>query len=150
MLWLITLALASELTDPVAVDQPVVVGEVTYTSAEPIYLLPTPTFDRMLEDTKKLHLCEGGLDEIRLKLREAGKDLAVSQASTTQAIATAGSALQQASEQMDRDAETDLAQVQQLLELQDKVGRAQSQRNVALGITGGVLAAGLAYGFASR
>lgn len=150
MMWLIVLALGGELTEPVAVDKPVTVEGVVYTSAEPIYLLPTPTFDRMLADTKKLQLCSEGLGEVRTKLTQAEIERNRSQHLTFTAMEKAGAALELASAQMERDGEQDAKNVEQLLEMQRKLGRAQSQRNVALGVATGLAAGLVAYGLTSR
>ena len=146
MISLLSLALAApvELLEAEVARVPVQVGAVTYTAVEPIYLVPTPVFDKLLTSAKQLKVCDAGLASAAQGLRAVRKEHEVSQLLTLQALGQAGSALSTAQNQMELDARLEQDRMAAMLKAQEKLGRAQAQRNVALGITGGVLAAVLA------
>lgn len=151
MIGLLTLALAGEvvLEEPVVARDPIHVGSTTYTASEPVFLVPTPTFDRLLIDTKKLRACEGGLERTEAALLRARTEQEAASTVTTEALLAAGAALQTAQEQMGLDQRNDQEQLALILKLQNDVGKARGQRNVALGVAAGV-AVVVAAGFISQ
>ena len=132
---------AAELVEPVAVTEPVQVGTRTWTAPDPIYLVPTKTFDRFLADAHKLKACTDGLDRVEGKLFEARQRLEASQNITSTALTSSAGALTACSEQMTLDERTSREQIEFVIELQERVGRAQAQRNVALAAGAGVVTA---------
>lgn len=146
----LSLAFGGELTEAVFTRGAVEADGKVYTSEEPIYILPTPVFDKLLAAKQQATLCEEGLARTQEHLRDAKTWQEHESAARSQAVDQATRALQMASEQMRKDQEQDQQQAQAVLALEEKLGRAQAQRNVALGITGGVLAALIANAVASR
>lgn len=135
MIWLLcSLAFGGtvRLDEPAVAREDVVVGETTYTAPQPIYLLPTPSFDRLLEDAKKLRACEEGLEDAE------------------SALVTAQGALTDARTQMELDEANDLEQMKTIFQLQEDLGKARAQRNVAVALAGGVAAGVVAAALLSR
>lgn len=141
MLWLVCAALAGELvlTEPVIAREPVQVGKVTYTSDQPIFIVPTSTFDKLLRDVQKLEACEVGLRRVGDDLILARKDQETASRLTLDALTGAGEALTVAQAQMQLDQQNDQDQIDLVLRLQADVGKAKGQRNVVLGVASGVV-----------
>lgn len=139
-----------ELDKAIAADEVVQVGSIEYRSDEPIYLLPTPIFDKLLTAEKAGRACEKGLSEVEEILVRTEGQRKEAQATAAIALARASEALQVAGDQMRADNVQAQDQVKLLLELEEKVGKAQAQRNVALAIAGGALSAVLVGAWAAR
>jgi len=141
MSWLVCAALAGELvlTEPVIAREPVQVSKVTYTSDQPIFIVPTSTFDKLLRDVQKLEACEVGLRRVGDDLILARKDQETASRLTLDALTGAGEALTVAQAQMQLDQQNDQDQIDLVLRLQADVGKAKGQRNVVLGVASGVV-----------
>jgi hypothetical protein len=141
LLLLLSSAKAEPLTEPVLVRQPLVVEGRQIDGPLPLYLLPDTTFTRMLADSRELVACREGLIRIEQEVEQAERELEASRERLAGALGQASSALEAASIVMAADAEADEVQVQTIFELEAKLGRARSQRNVALGISAGIVGA---------
>ncbi len=126
-MWTMLFALsagAEELAEPgVALTEPVTSGERTFTSDRPMYLLPTTTFDRLLEDGVKLPVCQEGLSEVKESAVLLERRMGVT-------LDEARSALTACSGQM--------------LDLQEQLTKTRRQRDAAIGVASVLLVSGIA------